>query len=558
MRFDQKRMGALLLIVGLIWLLSAWNMSTSVSTGGYSIGDSFIPSRSVVNLDKQDRRRNHLLIATLVTLSGVMLLGFSSISGSAGINISHQSYLQKSTPPCARDLSLDAYKIWLVSKYRIVKNEALGGIVCKDSLFPTIEEALTHAHALEVIEVASAEEAARRRQATAEEFKRLAGEAMRWTSAHIKNVSTSLSRELGVIWSQKKKLVIAVFAGAILIVIGAEGVIYYIDYRHEQSRVVEATKAKAKAKAIEDAMREKTKVAESKWRAVIAEELGGVSFAVTGAEFDRFGKSLEIEYNGGALADVYYTVVFKLKNELGQLDNNTIGSGYGATTNEIFYGFNGLNDDILAALNSARENPISIIESAYILVDGRFSSTMGRDRLERLTPLNFPPLEESAELSEPLRFELRLPADRVTTTSGLLPADQVTAGGAAMLAADLATSALLAADRVTTASGLQYQILTAADGKKPAADDTVKVHYRGTLLDGTEFDSSYARSEPVTFPVNAVIPGWTEALQLMPVGSKWKIWIPSELAYGAGGAGDKIPPNATLIFELELLSIEND
>ncbi len=558
MRFDQKRIGALLLIVGLIWLLSAWNMSTSVSTGGYSIGDSFIPSRSVVNLDKQDRRRNHLLIATLVTLSGVMLLGFSSISGSAGINLSRQSYLPKSTPPCARDLSLDAYKIWLVSKYRIVKNEALGGIVCKDSLFSTIEEALTHAHALEVIEVASAEEAARRRQATAEEFKRLTGEAMRWTSAHIKNVSTSLSRELGVIWSQKKKLVIAVFAGVILIVIGAEGVIYYIDYRHEQSRIVEATKAKAKAKAIEDAVREKTKVAESKWRAVIAEELGGVSFAVTGAEFDRFGKSLEIEYNGGALADVYYTVVFKLKNELGQLDNNTIGSGYGATTNEIFYGFNGLNDDIVAALNSARENPISIIESAYILVDGRFSSTMGRDRLERLTPLNFPPLEESAELSEPLRFELRLPADRVTTTSGLLPADQVTAGGAAMLAADLATSALLAADRVTTASGLQYQILTAADGKKPAADDTVKVHYRGTLLDGTEFDSSYARSEPATFPVNAVIPGWTEALQLMPVGSKWKLWIPSELAYGAGGAGDKIPPNATLIFEVELLSIEND
>ncbi len=108
----------------------------------------------------------------------------------------------------------------------------------------------------------------------------------------------------------------------------------------------------------------------------------------------------------------------------------------------------------------------------------------------------------------------------------------------------------------TTASGLQYQILTPADGKKPGAEDTVKVHYRGTLLDGTVFDSSYDRGEPVTFPVNAVIPGWTEALQLMPVGSKWKIFIPSDLGYGPGGAGDKIGPNAALVFEVELLSIE--
>ena len=107
----------------------------------------------------------------------------------------------------------------------------------------------------------------------------------------------------------------------------------------------------------------------------------------------------------------------------------------------------------------------------------------------------------------------------------------------------------------TTATGLQYQVLQAAEGKKPAADDTVKVHYRGTLLDGTEFDSSYARGEPVSYPVNAVIPAWTEALQLMPVGSKWKIFIPSELGYGPGGAGDKIGPNAALVFEVELLQI---
>ena len=109
---------------------------------------------------------------------------------------------------------------------------------------------------------------------------------------------------------------------------------------------------------------------------------------------------------------------------------------------------------------------------------------------------------------------------------------------------------------MTTKTGLQYKVVTAAEGKKPTAEDTVKVHYRGTLLDGTEFDSSYARGEPVTFPVNAVIPGWTEALQLMPVGSKWQVFIPSELGYGPGGAGEKIGPNAALIFDVELLSIE--
>lgn len=108
----------------------------------------------------------------------------------------------------------------------------------------------------------------------------------------------------------------------------------------------------------------------------------------------------------------------------------------------------------------------------------------------------------------------------------------------------------------TTASGLQYKVLTAGTGQKPVAEDTVKVHYRGTLIDGTEFDSSYARGEPVSFPVNAVIPGWTEALQLMPVGSKWQLSIPAELAYGPGGAGDRIGPNATLLFDVELLAIE--
>jgi len=109
---------------------------------------------------------------------------------------------------------------------------------------------------------------------------------------------------------------------------------------------------------------------------------------------------------------------------------------------------------------------------------------------------------------------------------------------------------------VTLESGLQYKILKAGNGKKPTVDDTVVCHYRGTLIDGTEFDSSYKRNKPATFPVKRVIKGWTEALQLMPVGSKWQLFVPPSLAYGERGAGANVPPNATLIFDVELVSIE--
>lgn len=109
---------------------------------------------------------------------------------------------------------------------------------------------------------------------------------------------------------------------------------------------------------------------------------------------------------------------------------------------------------------------------------------------------------------------------------------------------------------VTLPSGLQYKVIKAGTGKKPKATDTVKTHYRGTLLDGTEFDSSYRRGEPATFPVKGVIPGWTEALQLMEEGAKWQLFIPPHLAYGERGAGPVIGPNATLIFEVELISVQ--
>ena len=107
----------------------------------------------------------------------------------------------------------------------------------------------------------------------------------------------------------------------------------------------------------------------------------------------------------------------------------------------------------------------------------------------------------------------------------------------------------------TTPSGLQYKVITLGTGPKPATNDTVVTHYRGTLIDGSEFDSSYKRGEPATFPVTGVIKGWTEALQLMPVGSKWQLFIPSELAYGPSGR-PSIPPSSTLLFDLELISIK--
>ncbi len=111
-------------------------------------------------------------------------------------------------------------------------------------------------------------------------------------------------------------------------------------------------------------------------------------------------------------------------------------------------------------------------------------------------------------------------------------------------------------DVKTLPSGLQYRVIKPGTGKKPKAEDMVTVHYRGTLIGGKEFDSSYSHGKPATFPVNRVIPGWTEVLQLMEEGAKWEVFIPSKLAYGEQGAGNEIGPNATLIFEIELISVQ--
>jgi len=128
--------------------------------------------------------------------------------------------------------------------------------------------------------------------------------------------------------------------------------------------------------------------------------------------------------------------------------------------------------------------------------------------------------------------------------------EQANAAGVAFLAENAKREEV-----ITLPSGLQYEIITQGSGSIPTASDSVKVHYHGTLVDGNVFDSSVSRGEPATFGVTQVISGWVEALQLMPVGSKWKLFIPSDLGYGAQGAGQAIAPHSTLIFEVELLDI---
>ena len=145
-------------------------------------------------------------------------------------------------------------------------------------------------------------------------------------------------------------------------------------------------------------------------------------------------------------------------------------------------------------------------------------------------------------------YQQKMQVEQLAAQAALGEANQ--AAAAAFLAENAAREGV-----TVTESGLQYEVLEAGDGATPGPEDTVEVHYRGTLVDGTEFDSSYGRGQTVTFGVGQVIAGWTEALQLMPVGSKWKLAIPSDLAYGAGGAGQMIGPNAALVFEVELVSI---
>jgi FKBP-type peptidyl-prolyl cis-trans isomerase len=155
--------------------------------------------------------------------------------------------------------------------------------------------------------------------------------------------------------------------------------------------------------------------------------------------------------------------------------------------------------------------------------------------------------EEAQELSNEFRTMM---TEKQGERMKKLAADNKAAGDA-FLAENKGKSGIK-----STESGLQYQVMRQGNGATPKANDRVKVHYVGTLIDGTKFDSSYDRETPAEFPLSGVIPGWTEGLQLMPVGSKYKLFIPGELAYGENGSGP-IPPNSTLIFEVELLEILN-
>ena len=168
-------------------------------------------------------------------------------------------------------------------------------------------------------------------------------------------------------------------------------------------------------------------------------------------------------------------------------------------------------------------------------------------------------LRDALEDNEPLLTQEEITAEMQAYQEKAAAEQQATQ--AAMGEANAAAAAAFLADNASkegvtvTESGLQYEVIEAGEGPMPGPDDTVEVHYRGTLVDGTEFDSSYARGETVSFGVGQVIAGWTEALQLMPVGSKWRLVIPPELGYGAGGAGQLIGPNAALVFDVELVSI---
>ena len=167
-----------------------------------------------------------------------------------------------------------------------------------------------------------------------------------------------------------------------------------------------------------------------------------------------------------------------------------------------------------------------------------------KDHMEGKTPLMSP--EEVAKANEEFQKIMRgkMQQEAQATTN------QNRAAGEAFLAKNKGRKEV-----TTTVSGLQYEVITSGNGPKPKATDVVRVHYRGTLLDGTEFDSSYKRKAPVSFPLNRVIPGWTEGLQLMPVGAKYRFFIPSQLAYGKRGAPPNIGGDATLTFDVELLEI---
>jgi len=216
---------------------------------------------------------------------------------------------------------------------------------------------------------------------------------------------------------------------------------------------------------------------------------------------------------------------------------------------------------LLAACGPQQAGKLSTLESADQKVNYSVGYQIGGDFKKQGVPVEPDALvsgiRDAIEGGEPLLGEEERKTALLDLRKRIVEAEQTAraAEGEKNLAA---AKAWLEANRTkqgvqTTASGLQYKVVKEGGGEKPAASNTVSVHYRGSLTDGTEFDSSYGRGEPATFPLDRVIPGWTEGLQLMSEGSTYELYVPPDLAYGERGAGDKIPPQSALVFQVELL-----
>lgn len=199
----------------------------------------------------------------------------------------------------------------------------------------------------------------------------------------------------------------------------------------------------------------------------------------------------------------------------------------------LSYAFGVVNYNALTA-DSLMLDPIIV---AKAMMDGKDGKSLMEDDIARSFIMSFINQREALRAEQKASADKELYKDYVAENESFLSKNRERTGV------------------TVTPSGLQYEVIKMGNGPKPTAESTVKVHYVGTLIDGTEFDSSIKRGEAAQFPVSGVIPGWTEALQLMPVGSKFKLYLPESIAYGATGAGDIIKPFSTLVFEVELLEI---
>jgi FKBP-type peptidyl-prolyl cis-trans isomerase FklB len=199
----------------------------------------------------------------------------------------------------------------------------------------------------------------------------------------------------------------------------------------------------------------------------------------------------------------------------------------------LSYAFGIVNYNALTQ-DSLMLNPVVV---AKAMLDGQEGKALMEDEAARSFIMLFINQRETAKAAQKAELDKEVYKEAISQNESFLATNKEKAGV------------------ITTASGLQYEVVKMGTGPKPTAESTVKVHYVGTLIDGTEFDSSIKRGEPAQFPVSGVIAGWTEALQLMPVGSKFKLVLPQSIAYGAAGAGEIIKPYSTLLFEVELLEI---